>query len=418
MRDKVIIAENISKQYQLGVLNSGSLKRDLEGFWRNIFRKQSMQISNGELDQNSIWALKDIYFSISQGEVVGFVGHNGAGKSTLLKIISRIAAPTSGVIYGKGTIASLLEIGTGFHPELTGRENIYLNGNLLGMSKNQINDRLDAIIDFSGVEKFIDTPVKRYSSGMYVRLAFSVAAHIDPNILIIDEALSVGDTAFQQKCIAKMKDVASQKDKTILFVSHDMNSVQQLCTNAFWLENGKIKAEGKPADIVNQYLSFSKNAKLLKDFRNEDETPGNEFVKIQRVELKKMNAIGEASISVHTALQLSVEFIMMLQNKERIMVELLLFTYSGNTVLDLFSPIVEMENGLYDLKFSIPANFLNDGTYFISLEFFNKKAESLFKFQNCVFFDVVDDQDTTSEWYRKCWAAVRPNFPIQITRHT
>ncbi len=415
MSEVVLLAENISKKYKIGVFNSGSLKNDVQQWWNDI---RSKQVVKKDLlsEAQTIMALSEINFSIERGEVVGFVGNNGAGKSTLLKIISRIVAPTTGKIHGMGTIASLLEVGTGFHPELTGKENIYLNGHFLGMNKQQIDQKLDEIIEFSGVEKFIDTPVKRYSSGMYVRLAFSVAAHIDPDILIIDEALSVGDYSFQQKCIAKMKQVASQKDKTILFVSHDLGVVKQLCTKAYWLEYGKIIHSGTAVNIANLYSAAGKDTLLVRDFSNELNPPGNEFIRIVRSELKFNNSTN-TKINVHTSLTLDVEFKILFDKPESVMVELMLFTFSGTTILDIFSPVHHMDNGLYSLYFSIPGSFLNDDTYCISLTFLKKGAEVIYKFENCVYFNVEDDQDLKSEWYQKNWGAVRPNFPIQINKH-
>jgi len=236
-----IKVENISKQYRLGVLGSGSLKKDLQAYW---YQKTGRNNLDAYSSSDTIWALKDINFDVQQGDVLGFVGRNGAGKSTLLKIISRIILPTTGSIKGKGRIASLLEVGTGFHPELTGKENIFLNGQILGMQKKEIQSVFDEIVDFSGVEQFIDTPVKRYSSGMYVRLAFSVAAHLNPEILIVDEVLAVGDANFQKKCLGKMKQVSSQEGRTVLFVSHNMQALRSLCKKAICIEAGKLVDQG------------------------------------------------------------------------------------------------------------------------------------------------------------------------------
>jgi lipopolysaccharide transport system ATP-binding protein len=415
MSEVVLSAENISKRYRIGVLNSGSFKSDVQQWLKGISHKKTNQ-NDTLIDDQSFLALSDINFNIERGEVVGFVGNNGAGKSTLLKIISRIVAPTTGKIYGKGTIASLLEVGTGFHPELTGKENIFLNGHFLGMSRKQINDKLEEIIAFSGVEKFIDTPVKRYSSGMYVRLAFSVAAHIDPDILIIDEALSVGDATFQQKCIAKMKQVASQKDKTILFVSHDLGAVKQICTTAYWLESGKIRQSGTAAEITNQYAAAGQDTLLIRDFLNDINPPGNEFIRIIRSELTNLSS-PNGKINIASSLKLNVAFKMFFVQPESIMVELMLFTFSGLTILDVFSEVQLMDNGLYSLSFSIPGHFLNEDTYCISLTFLRKHSEIIFKFENCVYFKVEDNQDTSSAWFRKNWGVVQSSLPISIIKH-
>lgn len=254
---------NISKQYRLGLVSSGTIRDDLKRWWTmSVRHKEDPFLKIGETNDRSskgmsdyVWALKDIDFKVEQGDVVGIIGKNGAGKSTLLKILSKITAPTTGTIKAKGRIGSLLEVGTGFHPEMTGRENIYLNGAILGMSKQEIDRKLDEIVDFSGCERYIDTPVKRYSSGMMVRLGFAVAAHLDPEILVVDEVLAVGDAEFQKKAIGKMKDVSRGEGRTVLFVSHNMTAVRNLCQTGVWLENGKIKDMGGVDGIVARYLS-------------------------------------------------------------------------------------------------------------------------------------------------------------------
>lgn len=263
MSKTVIKVENISKFYQLGLINHGTLAKDLQGWWAKICGKDdpNSRISmvsnkNTNSDTDFIYALKDVSFDVQQGEVLGIIGANGAGKSTLLKILSRVTSPTSGCIKIKGRIGSLLEVGTGFHPELTGRENIYLNGAILGMRRHEIDKKLDEIIDFSGVEKFIDTPVKRYSSGMYVRLAFAVAAHLDPEILVVDEVLAVGDADFQKKALGKMKDVSSGEGRTVLFVSHNMAAVKRLCKRGIVLNNGLVYYDSTINEAVDKYLQF------------------------------------------------------------------------------------------------------------------------------------------------------------------
>lgn len=258
MPNIVISVENLSKTYRLGQIGTGTFSRDLAIWWAKALGKPNPYLKIGETDHGNrdgeeLWALRDISFTVKQGEVLGIIGKNGAGKSTLLKILSRVTAPTSGVIKVKGRIASLLEVGTGFHPELTGRENVYLNGTILGMRKVEIDRKFDEIVDFAGIEKFIDTPVKRYSSGMYVRLAFSVAAHLDSELLIVDEVLAVGDIGFQKKCLGKMGDVASSEGRTVLFVSHNMMAVQNLCSRSLWIESGKIRLIGYSHNVIDEY---------------------------------------------------------------------------------------------------------------------------------------------------------------------
>jgi lipopolysaccharide transport system ATP-binding protein len=261
MSHTVIKVENVSKLYQLGNVGSGSVGNDLKKWWASIRGKENpfeiLAEANDRTQKASsdyTWALKDVNFEIQQGEVFGIIGKNGAGKSTLLKLLSRTTLPTKGEIKIKGRVASLLEVGTGFHPELTGRENVFLNGAILGMTKAEIKSKFDEIVDFSGVERYIDTPVKRYSSGMYVRLAFGVAAHLEPEILIVDEVLAVGDAEFQKKCMGKMKDV-SGKGKTILFVSHNMPSIRMLCDKCMFMQQGRVISIGETNTIIGEYLS-------------------------------------------------------------------------------------------------------------------------------------------------------------------
>jgi len=269
-KDIILKAENISKQYRLGTVGTGTLSHDLNRWWHAIRGKEDPYLKVGEANDRSskgnseyVWALQDINFEVKRGEVLGIIGKNGAGKSTLLKILSKVTAPTTGTIKSRGRIASLLEVGTGFNPELTGRENIYLNGAILGMTKKEITSKLDEIIAFSGCERYIDTPTKRYSSGMTVRLAFAVAAFLEPEILVVDEVLAVGDAEFQKKAIGKMQDISREGGRTVLFVSHNMAAVRQLCTRGIVLENGRVVFEGNTDESVDYYSSVELD--FLKD---------------------------------------------------------------------------------------------------------------------------------------------------------
>jgi lipopolysaccharide transport system ATP-binding protein len=269
MSNTVIKVENVYKQYRLGEVGTGSMKDDIKRWRYKIMGREDpfLTISeendrNVKANSKYVWALKDICFEVQQGEILGIIGRNGAGKSTLLKILSRTTGPTKGSVRMKGRIASLLEVGTGFHGELSGRENIFLNGAIMGMHKAEIKRKLDEIIDFAGVEKYIDTPVKRYSSGMYVRLAFGVAAHLEPDIMIVDEVLAVGDAEFQKKAIGKMKDVSANSGRTVLFVSHNMTSIQNLCQNAMLLSNGTVKEIGETGNIISKYFSINRKKGL------------------------------------------------------------------------------------------------------------------------------------------------------------
>lgn len=292
--DKNIAIEfqGVGKQYRLGRVGTGTLQHDLNRFWQTrIMGREDPYLKIGEVNDRSkkahsdyVWALKDINFKVEQGDVVGIIGKNGAGKSTLLKLLSHITAPSTGDIFYRGRIASLLEVGTGFHGELTGKENIYMNGAVLGMTKHEIKRKLDDIIEFAGVEKYIDTPVKRYSSGMTVRLGFAVAAFLEPEILVVDEVLTVGDIDFQQKAIGKMDDVAKNGGRTVLFVSHNMTSVRSLCNNGILLENGTVKKIGKIDDVVDDYIHYEPDLQGF-DLTNYKNYKGNGYFKIGKVEI-------------------------------------------------------------------------------------------------------------------------------------
>lgn len=302
---KAIEFDNVGKQYRLGLVSTGTISHDLNRWWTmNILRKEDPYLKIGEVNDRShkgqsdyVWALKDINFKVEEGDVVGIIGKNGAGKSTLLKLLSRVTAPTTGHISVWGRIASLLEVGTGFHPEMTGRENIYLNGAIMGMTKAEITRKLDEIVDFSGCERYIDTPVKRYSSGMTVRLGFAIAAHLEPEILVVDEVLAVGDAEFQKKAIGKMQDVSSSQGRTVLFVSHNLASIKSLCHKGVLLDKGRIVYEGTANDAVSVYLGSNSSAisDACVDLTNSQQRlPGMKPV-IQEVQL--LNQKGEQKTS-------------------------------------------------------------------------------------------------------------------------
>lgn len=306
---------HISKQYRLGLVSTKTLTSDLNRWWQmNVLRKEDPYLKVGETNDRSkkalsdfVWALKDIDFKVEQGDVVGIIGKNGAGKSTLLKLLSRVTIPTTGTIKARGRIASLLEVGTGFHSELTGRENIYMNGAILGMSKREINRKLDEIVDFSGCERYIDTPVKRYSSGMMVRLGFAVAAHLDPEILVVDEVLAVGDAEFQKKAIGKMKDVSKGEGRTVLFVSHNMTSVKQLCKNGILLENGKVAYSGTAEETIDKYLAVNFEEINIPLLQRKDRQ-GNGKIRFSNVLFKNINGDVVNSAFVGTYLKIEVHF--------------------------------------------------------------------------------------------------------------
>lgn len=271
MSDTIIQIEHISKEYRLGAIGGGTLKGDLQSLAARLRGKEDPNLQIGQQSHSKnqrFLALEDVTFSVKKGERVGIIGHNGAGKSTLLKLLSRVTAPTTGSISYNGRIASMLEVGTGFHPELTGRENIYLNGAILGMTKKEISEKFDDIVKFAEMEKFIDTPVKRYSSGMYVKLAFAVAAHLDSEILVMDEVLAVGDMKFQQKCLGKMDDVSKNEGRTVLYVSHNMSTIRQLCTRCIVMDHGKVIFDGNVDDAINIYMNYSEDRRISYDYSN------------------------------------------------------------------------------------------------------------------------------------------------------
>jgi len=297
VKDIILKAENISKQYRLGQVGTGTLSHDLNRWWHQIRGKEDPYLKIGDTNDRStkgtsdyVWALQDINFEVERGEVLGIIGKNGAGKSTLLKILSKVTAPTTGSIKSRGRIASLLEVGTGFNPELTGKENIFLNGAILGMTKKEITSKLNEIIEFSGCERYIDTPVKRYSSGMTVRLAFAVAAFLEPEILVIDEVLAVGDAEFQKKAIGKMQDISREGGRTVLFVSHNMAAVRSLCTKGIVLENGTIIFSGKSDESVNYYLDNAYKTGL-KPIMNRNDRKGNQKLVVKDIFVENSESI-------------------------------------------------------------------------------------------------------------------------------
>lgn len=389
----VISVEHLSKQYDLGVIGTGTLTRDLERWWARIRHKPdpySLVGTNADESwlRGSILALDDVSFTVQQGEALGIIGKNGAGKSTLLKILSRVTAPTSGVVKVKGRIGSLLEVGTGFHPELTGRENVYLNGTILGMKKAEVDRKFDEIVAFSGVEKFIDTPVKRYSSGMYVRLAFAVAAHLDPEILIVDEVLAVGDAEFQKKCLGKMSDVAGE-GRTVLFVSHNMGSIKQLCEQGIFLSEGKIHYQGEINECIDMYLNMnlSDGSTILahqtyhhEDFLisqilvNDRET---DFVPFsQKQDSLTINIKGKANSPLPVDLELKI--------KDIFGTPLAFYSYGH-----LKGIVRQIEPGEFDLTWTVklPGNMLR-GDYLLDIEITNPNKQRWACFPNAIRLSV------------------------------
>lgn len=375
MSKPIIKVENLSKAYQIGQIGSGTLSKDIDRFWQTkILGKEDPFLKIGETndrstrgESNIVWSLKDINFEVNQGDAVGIIGKNGAGKSTLLKLLSRVTSPTTGEIKVRGRIASLLEVGTGFHPELSGRENIYLNGAILGMRKKEITRKLDEIIDFSGVERYIDTPVKRYSSGMYVRLAFAVAAHLESEILIVDEVLAVGDAEFQKKCIGKMGDISKGEGRTVLFVSHNMAAVQNLCVRLIIVNNGSLTYDGGVEEGIKRYLNSNEiNSSLYKVHKfienNDDEVFKFLSFDISQDSSQDYNFLSNKEVLIRFNYLVK-------QDVEGLRVGFDLIDLSSETVLfrsfndDDIDIISITEKGTYSSESSIPADFLKDGIY-------------------------------------------------------
>lgn len=401
MSNIVIKAEDISKQYRLGLVGTGTVKDDFKRWWHKLQGKDDPFLKIGETndrstkgESNYVWSLKDINFEISQGDSVGIIGKNGAGKSTLLKILSQVTQPTTVRIYTKGRIASLLEVGTGFHPEMTGRENIYLNGAILGMRKKEITRKLDEIIDFSGVERYIDTPVKRYSSGMYVRLAFAVAAYLESEILIVDEVLAVGDAEFQKKCLGKMGDISAKDGRTVLFVSHNLAAVKNLCNRGILLENGIVSMNDEIDRVVDDY---SKNSELNAIYKNEIEFINNGNI-FNLLSVEVMNENNEIRSTYSYNEKIKIKFTYEVHKNSKFFSHAFNLYNSQNlhilTSHDLESVTLKtnVKNGIFSKTISIPKNFLNEGNYFIdfALMSYNPLNVELIA-KEIVGFEIIDD---------------------------
>lgn len=404
----VISVNNISKKYVIKHQNKRqeNFKDSFSGFAKELFSSKADKTS-----EEIFWALTDISFEVEQGDRLGLIGSNGAGKSTLLKVLSRITEPTSGSIRMKGRLASLLEVGTGFHPELTGRENIFLNGAILGMKKAEIDQHFDAIVDFAGIERFLDTPVKRYSSGMYVRLGFAIAAHLEPEILIVDEVLAVGDADFQKKSLGKMKDV-SKSGRTLIFVSHNLTAVEGLCNKGAFLKNGKIESFGDVGTVINEYVQSVSKFRLLQTWNKPEDGPGTDDVRIKKIELKPMVELEKGFIDVRTPLQIQFEFWNMFEEAD-LNLSVFLFTMAGECIFNIGSKPVTYRKGVVSGAVDIPGNFLNDGSYYISVMIVKDSATPLYFFEDAIAFDVQDHREGTV-WYGKWPGAIRPiNIPVK-----
>ena len=434
MSKPIIEVKGISKRYKLGTIGAQTMRDEVEAFFSR-FKKtkppatshslpaasssQPLVTRHSSLDtarSAEFWALRDVSFDVQPGEVLGIIGRNGAGKSTLLKILSRITEPTSGEIRVRGRIASLLEVGTGFHPELSGRENIFLNGAILGMTKAEIRAKFDEIVDFAGVEQFIDTPVKRYSSGMYVRLAFAVAAHLEPEILIVDEVLAVGDAEFQKKCLGKMKDVAGH-GRTILFVSHNMAAVNKLCTNSLLLDQGRIAMFDRTERVLPSYLRFGAKDTGIREW----EKPVNSdfWMRSMRIIGNDGEPIGVVDMRQGFSLELDYEVLASIP-KFRLALR---FIVSDGTVAFTASDCShssfdtkEYSNGVYKTKCFIPGNLLNEGTYNITISADIPHVTLLFHEESALAFSVEQTGGINSKFNEKWPGVICPYLEWQTDK--
>ena len=405
--------DHVGKQYRLGLVSTRTLSHDLNRWWQMSVRgKEDPYLKIGETNDRStlgsseyVWALRDIDFKVEQGDVVGIIGKNGAGKSTLLKLLSKVTGPTVGTIRARGRIGALLEVGTGFHPEMTGRENIYMNGAIMGMTKNDVARKLDEIVAFSGCERYIDTPVKRYSSGMTVRLGFAVAAHLEPEILVVDEVLAVGDAEFQKKAIGKMQDVSRGEGRTVLFVSHNMASIQNLCKTGILLEKGTIKTTGKVEDVINAYVSANLAevgdvSHLVKFRRIGLTTKELEILELTRVSPYKLDSRDDvvfvAKVRRNSGTIKNFQFTTLIDN----------IASGGTRVGMAYSPEVLWPEGKDDAEFEIriPEHHLARGKYILDVWVGQGDITSSYKYFDSVYDSLTFEVDTIkgipiSEWH-------------------
>lgn len=415
MNQHAILVENLSKQYRIGVARG---RRNGRATFLDKasapFRYLASTLRPPKADE-LVWAIQDVSFQVEHGEVVGIIGRNGAGKSTLLKVLARITEPTSGRALIHGRVGSLLEVGTGFHPELTGRENTYLSGAILGMKRAEVDRKFDEIVAFADVERFLETPVKRYSSGMYVRLAFAVAAHLEPEILLVDEVLAVGDAAFQKKCLGKMGDVATQ-GRTVLFVSHNMVAVQNLCQRAVWLDEGHIREQGDTREVVADYLSAASQARTERYWPDLATAPGNEKVKLRRIRIQPGDQESHGRIKMDGPASVEVEFWSLAPGAQlhvcwHFITEQQTVAFTSASIEEEQSQVGRpMPPGLYRSVCHIPGDLLNEGTYHLKLLILRDTSKILFRLDDALTFEVVETGKRPGAWFGREPGAVRPRL--------
>ena len=409
----IIRVEDLGKRYRIGMRKDNYIT--LRDSLTQAVRAPLRRLRQRRDDQGQmLWALRDVGFEVQPGEVLGIIGRNGAGKSTLLKVLSRITEPTTGRVELYGRVGSLLEVGTGFHPELTGRENIYMNGAILGMRRREITRQFDPIVEFSEVGRFIDTPVKHYSSGMFMRLAFAVAAHLDPEILIVDEVLAVGDANFQKKCLGKMGTVA-QQGRTVLFVSHNLRAMQTLCSRVIWINEGTVAADGRTDTVISNYLKTSVSALDEQVWNDPATAPGNDKIRLHSVRIRRTDADSSQPITVHSSLILEFEY-WNLTPDAYLNVSIIVTAEDGYPTFSTGSgnepnwhgkpfPV-----GLFRSAFRIPGDFLNDGIHRVLLMIVRDQSEVIYQEEDALVFEVADTSEGRGRWYGKWPGAVRPKL--------
>jgi lipopolysaccharide transport system ATP-binding protein len=411
----IIRVENVSKQYHIGAAEGA--KKNLREAFTDLVRSPMKQFRKlGRPTTETIWALKDISFEVQPGDLLGFIGPNGAGKSTLLKILSRITEPTTGRVELYGRVGSLLEIGTGFHPELSGRENVYLNGAILGMKRNEITRKFDEIVAFSEIERFLDTPVKYYSSGMYMRLAFSVAAHLDPEILIVDEVLSVGDSAFQKKCLGKMSNVAKE-GRTVLFVSHNAVALQSLCEQAVWLNKGEVVESGEVSRIVNGYFkSTLVSTKISEEVWDDpSEAPGNDIVRLRRIRVRPADDCRSEPLTMNSPFLIEIEYWNLLPNAElhmtlHLITEQEITAFTTGSRPDSHQENEGMRAGLFRSVCHVPGDLLNAGRHRFVLYVVQDHSHVIYDYRSAVSFEIVDRRERKGSWFGREAGVVSPSL--------
>lgn len=410
MSDVIISVENLGKKYAITHQDQRggykTLRETLMKSAAGLFRRRDDR--ERARTREEFWAIRNVSFDVERGKVLGIIGRNGAGKSTLLKILSRITPPTEGRVRLHGRVASLLEVGTGFHNELTGRENIFLNGSILGMNRAEIRRKFDDIVDFSGVEKFLDTPVKRYSSGMYVRLAFAVAAHLEPEILIVDEVLAVGDAEFQKKCLGKMQDVASGMGNTVLFVSHNMVAVRSLCEHAILLERGQIKDTGPTASVIATYLTESLDSNQTVTWDDPASAPGNSIMRIRRISVSDGNNPDSPLLSMETEIHIETQYTVGVATDTLLHITYHLLNDQGITVLTTYSRPRVHPVGNYRAVCRIPGNLLNSGGYSLKLFIVENENQAIYWREDIASFTVTDTAERGIAYMEREPGVVQP----------